>query len=41
MKIHINDRLVRRNARLGQVASLVGLLVWLVACISHFNIKIW
>ena len=27
MKIHINDRLVRRNARLGQVASLVGLLV--------------
>ena len=27
MKIYINERLVRRNARLGQVASLVGLLV--------------
>ena len=27
MKIHINDRLVRRNSRLGQIASLVGLLV--------------
>jgi hypothetical protein len=27
MKNYINERLVRRNARLGQVASLVGLLV--------------
>ena len=27
MKIHINERLVRRNGRIGQIASLAGLLV--------------
>lgn len=27
MKIHLNERLVRRNSRLGQIASLAGLLV--------------
>ena len=27
MKIHVNERLVRRNSRIGQIASLAGLLV--------------